>query len=187
MVIVEYCKHGNLSSYLKSKRGEYSPFKVNSIINLVQTSKIRLWCGFEDLMSSDCVRLIRVPYVRHWATANCKAFKCWGWRCYELYLICWSDNNGNWSTRVVFLRSECHGCRAGVRCSRKRICMRGIWVWEPATRLDICTGTAMCTRMGEQTSTTSCRMNKVQYYSLYCIWMAHLIQLWKPNQTVSNV
>ncbi|XP_037530978.1 vascular endothelial growth factor receptor 2 [Nematolebias whitei] len=33
MVIVEYCKHGNLSSYLKSKRGEYSPYKrkrVNS-------------------------------------------------------------------------------------------------------------------------------------------------------------
>ncbi|XP_056132265.1 vascular endothelial growth factor receptor 2 isoform X3 [Lampris incognitus] len=27
MVIVEYCKHGNLSSFLKSKRGEYSPFK----------------------------------------------------------------------------------------------------------------------------------------------------------------
>lgn len=27
MVIVEYCKHGNLSSYLKSKREEYSPFK----------------------------------------------------------------------------------------------------------------------------------------------------------------
>uniref|UniRef100_UPI003AACC981 vascular endothelial growth factor receptor 2 n=1 Tax=Centroberyx gerrardi TaxID=166262 RepID=UPI003AACC981 len=27
MVIVEYCKHGNLSSYLKGKRGEYSPFK----------------------------------------------------------------------------------------------------------------------------------------------------------------
>ncbi len=32
MVIVEYCKHGNLSIYLKSKRGEYSPYKVNSII-----------------------------------------------------------------------------------------------------------------------------------------------------------
>ncbi|XP_053709080.1 vascular endothelial growth factor receptor 2 isoform X1 [Synchiropus splendidus] len=28
MVIVEYCKHGNLSSYLKSKRREYSPYKV---------------------------------------------------------------------------------------------------------------------------------------------------------------
>uniref|UniRef100_A0A8C5G8B0 receptor protein-tyrosine kinase n=1 Tax=Gouania willdenowi TaxID=441366 RepID=A0A8C5G8B0_GOUWI len=28
MVIVEYCKHGNLSSYLKSKRGEYSPYKT---------------------------------------------------------------------------------------------------------------------------------------------------------------
>uniref|UniRef100_A0A671YJS5 receptor protein-tyrosine kinase n=1 Tax=Sparus aurata TaxID=8175 RepID=A0A671YJS5_SPAAU len=27
MVIVEYCKHGNLSSYLKSKRAEYSPYK----------------------------------------------------------------------------------------------------------------------------------------------------------------
>ncbi len=34
-------------------------------------------------MSSDVVRLIRVPYVRHWATANCMAFKC----CYKLYLI----------------------------------------------------------------------------------------------------
>lgn len=30
MVIVEYCKHGNLSSYLKGKRGEYSPYKVHS-------------------------------------------------------------------------------------------------------------------------------------------------------------
>lgn len=29
MVIVEYCKHGNLSSYLKGKRGEYSPYKVS--------------------------------------------------------------------------------------------------------------------------------------------------------------
>ncbi|KAM9384280.1 vascular endothelial growth factor receptor 2 isoform 3-T3 [Pholidichthys leucotaenia] len=27
MVIVEYCKHGNLSSYLKSKRDQYSPYK----------------------------------------------------------------------------------------------------------------------------------------------------------------
>ncbi|XP_075895260.1 vascular endothelial growth factor receptor 2 isoform X2 [Nelusetta ayraudi] len=27
MVIVEYCKNGNLSSYLKGKRGEYSPYK----------------------------------------------------------------------------------------------------------------------------------------------------------------
>uniref|UniRef100_A0AAY4DE32 receptor protein-tyrosine kinase n=1 Tax=Denticeps clupeoides TaxID=299321 RepID=A0AAY4DE32_9TELE len=32
MVIVEYCKYGNLSSYLKSKRAEYSPFKVNGAI-----------------------------------------------------------------------------------------------------------------------------------------------------------
>uniref|UniRef100_A0A671YDU0 receptor protein-tyrosine kinase n=1 Tax=Sparus aurata TaxID=8175 RepID=A0A671YDU0_SPAAU len=31
MVIVEYCKHGNLSSYLKSKRAEYSPYKVNDV------------------------------------------------------------------------------------------------------------------------------------------------------------
>uniref|UniRef100_A0A8C2ZSD8 receptor protein-tyrosine kinase n=1 Tax=Cyclopterus lumpus TaxID=8103 RepID=A0A8C2ZSD8_CYCLU len=33
MVIVEYCKHGNLSSYLKSKRGEYSPYKVNVVLD----------------------------------------------------------------------------------------------------------------------------------------------------------
>ncbi|KAK2835864.1 hypothetical protein Q5P01_016348 [Channa striata] len=31
MVIVEYCKHGNLSSYLKSKRGEYSPYKKKRV------------------------------------------------------------------------------------------------------------------------------------------------------------
>lgn len=30
MVIVEYCKHGNLSSYLKGKRGEYSQYKVRA-------------------------------------------------------------------------------------------------------------------------------------------------------------
>lgn len=30
MVIVEYCRHGNLSSYLKGKRGEYSPYKVSA-------------------------------------------------------------------------------------------------------------------------------------------------------------
>uniref|UniRef100_A0A9J7XZ01 receptor protein-tyrosine kinase n=1 Tax=Cyprinus carpio carpio TaxID=630221 RepID=A0A9J7XZ01_CYPCA len=66
MVIVEYCKHGNLSSYLKSKRGEYSPYKVQQE---------------EDLHEGDL----------------------------------------------------------GLGTS---------------TRLDICTGTAMCTRMGEQTSTT---------------------------------
>ncbi|KAG2466136.1 INTU protein, partial [Polypterus senegalus] len=27
MVIVEYCRHGNLSNYLKSKRGDYTPYK----------------------------------------------------------------------------------------------------------------------------------------------------------------
>uniref|UniRef100_A0A8C1C7Q6 receptor protein-tyrosine kinase n=1 Tax=Cyprinus carpio carpio TaxID=630221 RepID=A0A8C1C7Q6_CYPCA len=75
MVIVEYCKHGNLSSYLKSKRGEYSPYKVNSIITLREEPQE------EDLHEGDL----------------------------------------------------------GLGTS---------------TRLDICTGTAVCTRMGEQTSTT---------------------------------
>lgn len=44
MVIVEYCKHGNLSSYLKSKRGEYSPYKVGDgrICSFLQTGMI--WC-----------------------------------------------------------------------------------------------------------------------------------------------
>lgn len=42
MVIVEYCKHGNLSSYLKSKRGEYSPYKVGDgrICSFLQTGMI---------------------------------------------------------------------------------------------------------------------------------------------------
>lgn len=32
MVIVEYCKYGNLSSYLKSKRSVFIPFKVNESV-----------------------------------------------------------------------------------------------------------------------------------------------------------
>lgn len=45
MVIVEYCKHGNLSSYLKSKRGEYSPYKV---CNPHAADKLQptVWCGY---------------------------------------------------------------------------------------------------------------------------------------------
>ncbi|XP_071342988.1 vascular endothelial growth factor receptor 2 isoform X2 [Trachinotus anak] len=38
MVIVEYCKHGNLSSYLKSKRGEYSPYKRKRVDSQKWTS-----------------------------------------------------------------------------------------------------------------------------------------------------
>lgn len=49
MVIVEYCKHGNLSSYLKSKRGEYSPYKVD--ITLMQLITCRLHHG-----NTKCVR-----------------------------------------------------------------------------------------------------------------------------------
>ncbi|XP_016115941.1 vascular endothelial growth factor receptor 2-like [Sinocyclocheilus grahami] len=77
MVIVEYCKHGNLSSYLKSKRGEYSPFKKRMSL---------MPCG-----------------------------------------------------REVQQEEDLHEGDQGLGIS---------------TRLDICTGTAVCTRMGEQTSTT---------------------------------
>ncbi|XP_019752318.1 vascular endothelial growth factor receptor 2 isoform X1 [Hippocampus comes] len=41
MVIVEYCKHGNLSSYLKSKRGEYSPYKRKN-------TDSKRWTSVED-------------------------------------------------------------------------------------------------------------------------------------------
>ncbi|XP_052441858.1 vascular endothelial growth factor receptor 2 isoform X1 [Carassius gibelio] len=77
MVIVEYCKHGNLSSYLKSKRGEYSPYKK------------------------------RMPRM------SCM--------------------------REVQQDEDLHEGDLGLGTS---------------TRLDICTGTAMCSRTGEQTSTT---------------------------------
>ncbi|XP_073709188.1 vascular endothelial growth factor receptor 2 [Garra rufa] len=77
MVIVEYCKHGNLSSYLKSKRGEYSPYKK---------------------------RTPRMP---------CR--------------------------REVQQEEDLHEGDLGLGTS---------------TRLDICTGTAVCTRMGEPTSAT---------------------------------
>lgn len=77
MVIVEYCKHGNLSSYLKSKRGEYSPYKK---------------------------RTPRMP-----------------------------------NRREVQQDEDPHEGDLGLGTS---------------TRLDICTGTAVCTRTGEQSSTT---------------------------------
>uniref|UniRef100_A0A8C5FP43 receptor protein-tyrosine kinase n=1 Tax=Gadus morhua TaxID=8049 RepID=A0A8C5FP43_GADMO len=47
MVIVEYCKNGNLSSYLKSKRGEYSPFKRQRVENA------RWACAEEDVNEVD--------------------------------------------------------------------------------------------------------------------------------------
>lgn len=83
MVIVEYCKHGNLSSYLKSKRGDYSPYKVNSIYNVHilnictifapipctllthQANILTILCN--PLMWS---QLIQKPHVRPWETAK---------------------------------------------------------------------------------------------------------------------
>lgn len=58
MVIVEYCKHGNLSSYLKSKRGEYSPFKVNmeeSVFNVAHLiySLLRSYCQSNKNINPD--------------------------------------------------------------------------------------------------------------------------------------
>ncbi|XP_029002975.1 vascular endothelial growth factor receptor 2 isoform X2 [Betta splendens] len=46
MVIVEYCKHGNLSSYLKSKRGEYSPYKRKRVDS-------QRWASKEDVIDGD--------------------------------------------------------------------------------------------------------------------------------------
>uniref|UniRef100_A0A8C6M898 receptor protein-tyrosine kinase n=1 Tax=Nothobranchius furzeri TaxID=105023 RepID=A0A8C6M898_NOTFU len=58
MVIVEYCKNGNLSSYLKSKRGEYSPYKpirlLSSVYNLhlmIPESSVDDHLTMEDLIS----------------------------------------------------------------------------------------------------------------------------------------
>uniref|UniRef100_A0A8C4SI23 receptor protein-tyrosine kinase n=1 Tax=Erpetoichthys calabaricus TaxID=27687 RepID=A0A8C4SI23_ERPCA len=41
MVIVEYCRHGNLSNYLKSKRGDYTPYKNkrSSVRNIEECDK----------------------------------------------------------------------------------------------------------------------------------------------------
>ncbi|XP_058495150.1 vascular endothelial growth factor receptor 2 isoform X1 [Solea solea] len=47
MVIVEYCKNGNLSSYLKSKRGEYSPYKRRRVDSQKWAS------GKEDMTEGD--------------------------------------------------------------------------------------------------------------------------------------
>nr|XP_055041614.1 vascular endothelial growth factor receptor 2 [Misgurnus anguillicaudatus] len=77
MVIVEYCKNGNLSSYLKSKRGNYSPYKK------------------------------RTPRQ---------------------------------SQREV--RQEVDLCEGDLGLGT-------------STRLDICTGTAVCTRLGEETNTNN--------------------------------
>uniref|UniRef100_A0AAR2IKJ4 receptor protein-tyrosine kinase n=1 Tax=Pygocentrus nattereri TaxID=42514 RepID=A0AAR2IKJ4_PYGNA len=66
MVIVEYCKYGNLSSYLKSKRGEYSPFKLTSRV-------VRLLCVVSEVQAapdsgqecSDCDHLTMEDLIRY--------------------------------------------------------------------------------------------------------------------------
>lgn len=52
MVIVEYCKHGNLSSYLKGKRGEYSPYKVSTQPVSIADVLLTLWLLCVELLSS---------------------------------------------------------------------------------------------------------------------------------------
>uniref|UniRef100_A0A4W4GYQ2 receptor protein-tyrosine kinase n=1 Tax=Electrophorus electricus TaxID=8005 RepID=A0A4W4GYQ2_ELEEL len=55
MVIVEYCKHGNLSSYLKLKRGEYSPYKLSGSPNLRRRSEVATTPIAELVMNLCCV------------------------------------------------------------------------------------------------------------------------------------
>lgn len=56
MVIVEYCKHGNLSSYLKSKRGEYSPYKRKRVHS-------RRWARSEEDMTEGDLGLGKVAQL----------------------------------------------------------------------------------------------------------------------------
>lgn len=52
MVIVEYCKFGNLSAYLRSKRGEFVPYKVqyNGLFGVFSPYTIFLFLG-ENVMA----------------------------------------------------------------------------------------------------------------------------------------
>uniref|UniRef100_A0A3B4A5J8 receptor protein-tyrosine kinase n=1 Tax=Periophthalmus magnuspinnatus TaxID=409849 RepID=A0A3B4A5J8_9GOBI len=56
MVIVEYCKHGNLSSYLKSKRGEYSPYKRKRVNS-------RRWARSDDDMTEGDLGLGKIAQL----------------------------------------------------------------------------------------------------------------------------
>lgn len=39
MIIVEYCKYGNLSNYLRSKRGDFVVYKVSTVEELTLLAK----------------------------------------------------------------------------------------------------------------------------------------------------
>ncbi|CAL1592983.1 unnamed protein product [Knipowitschia caucasica] len=56
MVIVEYCKNGNLSSYLKSKRGEYSPYKRRRV-------ESQHWARSEDDMTKGDLGLGKIAQL----------------------------------------------------------------------------------------------------------------------------
>ncbi|XP_073332125.1 vascular endothelial growth factor receptor 2 isoform X1 [Pagrus major] len=56
MVIVEYCKHGNLSSYLKSKRAEYSPYKRKRVDS-------QRWASAEEDMSEGDLGLGKIAQL----------------------------------------------------------------------------------------------------------------------------
>lgn len=93
MVIVEYCKHGNLSSYLKSKRGEYSPFKVKEPWTPSKYKHKCLYCGSISLLL-----LCRLTSMK---------IKSWWWFGY----------NGSHAPRVRVVSEAQASADAGQSCS----------------------------------------------------------------------
>lgn len=83
MIIVEYCKYGNLSNYLRSRRGDFVVYKVSRTSLVHLCNDLTWWCIILTRMCADNIHSLRTvrlcvpaPGVI-WASSSSAGWRAW--------------------------------------------------------------------------------------------------------------
>ncbi len=83
MIIVEYCKYGNLSNYLRSRRGDFVVYKVSRTSLVHFCNDLTWWCMILTGMCADnthslrTVRLCAPAPGVIWASSSSAGWRAW--------------------------------------------------------------------------------------------------------------
>lgn len=80
MIIVEFCKYGNLSNYLRSKRGDFVVYKVSSDTSCSFSSDLTWWVQYWPEcfpLSLRTVRLCAPAQAVIWASSSSAGWRAW--------------------------------------------------------------------------------------------------------------